>query len=391
MTPREPEAYRAEVSAATAWPLGLRWNLTILVGLIQVGGSVGAASGQPDRRALDGLAFALLLAGPIALGWLRRAPVMVLAVVIPVTLVYLLRQYPYGPVITSAVVAAFYAVLAGHRRAAWLAAAVLYVGHFGLWYLLDPDTPPSWQLMLVVAGWMLLVLVVAEVVRARRESALEAARARDEEMRRRTGDERLRIARELHDVVAHHISLINVQAGVALHLADERPAQVRAALTTIRDASKEALVELRSILGVLRQVDEGAPRRPAPRMTRVDELVARASQAGVAVRSVVDGDPRPLPAGVELAAFRIVQEALTNVVRHARASTATVRVVYGQTSLTVEVDDDGRGTATTGTREGTGIAGMRERAAAVGGTLSAGPRSGRGFGVRAVLPLEETS
>jgi signal transduction histidine kinase len=214
--------------------------------------------------------------------------------------------------------------------------------------------------------------------------------------RRRAGEERLRIARELHDVLAHNISLINVQAGVALHLMEEQPEQARTALTAIKAASKDALGELRSVLDVLRHVDEGAPRAPTAGLADLDRLVSGATAAGIDVRVVTSGTPRPLPPSVDLAAFRIVQEALTNVTRHAGQATATVSLTYGEEGLTVSVEDDGRGVngAGAGTgperpRErggGNGIRGMKERASALGGDVEAGPRPGGGFRVTASLP-----
>src|SRR3569833_4184142 len=150
-----------------------------------------------------------------------------------------------------------------------------------------------------MSTWLRLVRTGAEVVRFRRVRAVEIRRTHEEEGRRQASEERLRIARELHDVRAHNISMINVQAGVALHLMDERPEQARTALSAIKDASKEALTEVRSVLGVLRQVDESAPRAPAAGLARLDDLVARARVAGIPVRLVAAGAPRPLPAGVD--------------------------------------------------------------------------------------------
>jgi signal transduction histidine kinase len=193
----------------------------------------------------------------------------------------------------------------------------------------------------------------------------------------------------LHDVLAHNISLINVQSGVALHLLDERPEQARAALSAINDASAEALREIRSVLGVLRRVDEDLPRAPAPGLAQLPELVSRSAGAGLTVALEVEGEQRSLPASVDLAGFRIVQESLTNVARHAETGEATVRLSYGEDELTVLVEDDGCGARPNGaSSEGNGIAGMRERAAALGGDLVAGPRLGGGFSVRARLPVE---
>src|SRR5205085_772573 len=246
----------------------------------------------------------------------------------------------------------------------------------------------GWPAALGLAAWLLVLGTVSEVIRTRRERAVEIWRTRAEESRRRASEERLRIAQDLHDVLAHNISLINVQAGVALHLMDEQPEQARSALTAIRQASKEALGELRSVLGVLRQVDEEPPRAPTPGLADLDDLVRGTEAAGLAVRTHIDDTPRPLPAGVDLAAYRIVQEALTNVARHAGPAVATVRVAYGDGELTVEVEDDGRGRAPTSTSGGgNGIPGMRERAAALGGRLETGPRPGGGFRVQARLPV----
>jgi signal transduction histidine kinase len=194
-------------------------------------------------------------------------------------------------------------------------------------------------------------------------------------------------------VLAHNISLINVQAGVALHLMEEQPAQARTALTAIKAASKDALGELRSVLDILRQVDEGPPRAPTAGLDDLDRLVSGAAAAGIDVRVVTEGTPRPLPPSVDLAAFRIVQEALTNVTRHAGQATATISLSYGDADLTVQVDDDGHGRpAVNGVAAGggNGIPGMKERAAALGGRLDAGPKPDGGFRVRSWLPLERT-
>ena len=196
------------------------------------------------------------------------------------------------------------------------------------------------------------------------------------------------MARDLHDVVAHNISVINVQANTALHLMDRQPERARSALTTINEVSKQALVELRSVLGVLRDVDENAPRAPTPGLAHVRDLVDSAAAAGLTVR--VEGDePRaPLPVDVDLAAYRIVQEALTNSARHSGSANARVRLGYRDRGLEITVDDDGTprppGQAS---GSGNGIAGMTERAHALGGTLRAGPRPGGGFAVLAWLPL----
>ena len=217
--------------------------------------------------------------------------------------------------------------------------------------------------------------------------AEEAERTREEEARLRATEERLRIARELHDILAHQISLINVQAGAALHRRDEE--QAFTALESIKRASKETLTELRQMLGVLRQYDEEAPVVPAPSLGTLPELVSQTQVPGLTVRLEDSRDDVPLPAPVELTAYRIVQESLTNIVRHSGASEAVVRVVQTDGELVIEVTDNGtKAPDPERVQRGNGLRGMRERASAVGGTVSAGPEPA-GFRVRAVLPAEK--
>ena len=209
-----------------------------LVGVVQLGLTTGAAQGQPDRQPLDLLAYLLLAAGPVALLWRWRSPAVVLAVVMASNVGYFALGYPYGPAWLSLIVAFWTAVTGGARRAAWATAFVGLAAYFALAALLgraEPATPLSIAAHL---GWLLLVLVAAEVATAGRQRRQAAERTRAEEARRRAGEERLRIARELHDVLAHNISLINVQAGVALHLMDEQPGQSRSALAAIKQASQ---------------------------------------------------------------------------------------------------------------------------------------------------------
>jgi signal transduction histidine kinase len=192
------------------------------------------------------------------------------------------------------------------------------------------------------------------------------------------------MARELHDVLAHSISVINVQAGVGLALLDTDPEQARTALTTIKAASKEALGEVRQVLDTLRAPGD-APRTPAPGLDRLPELVEQAAGAGLTVE--IEGEAPKLPPGTDLAAFRIVQEALTNVVRHSGSRQARVRLDQAEGALRLRIDDDGPATGADAGGSGNGLAGMRERAAALGGTIEAGPRDDGGFRVLAVVPL----
>jgi signal transduction histidine kinase len=384
------EMNQASDQRPPAWR-GWRVDLavTLVVGVVQIFGTHGAAQGQPEREPVDALAYILLAAGPVALMARRRFPVAVYAFVFSATLTYSVIGYPDGPIFLSLIVAFLTVVLTGHRLVAVVGLASGYFGFLWLPYLLDREPAPSLGASLGLAAWLLVLLFAAEFVRVRRERIHEAERIRDEEARRRASEERLRIARELHDALGHHISLINVQAGVTLHVNQELPEQARSALDAIRQASKEALTELRSVLDILRQGDEQAPRSPTPTLARLDNLISRAAAAGLAVRTETVGDVRPVPFGVDVAAFRIVQEALTNVARHAGPATATVQIAYGDRDLTVQVDDDGRGPADQAmARNGKGILGMRERVAALSGELEAGPRPGGGFRVRARLPMD---
>lgn len=222
----------------------------------------------------------------------------------------------------------------------------------------------------LMTGWFVALVAGGAVAHYR----AEAERTKEAEARARATDERLRIARELHDVLGHHLALINVQAGAALHRRD--PAQAEEALGTIKDASKTALQELRATLGMLRQAE--------PSLSRVAELAESVGASGLTVRTEIDGVARDLPPDVEHAAFRVVQEALTNVAKHAGAKTVVVRLGYGADALSVQVDDDGRGGDAP---PGTGIRGMAERARALGGELTAAPREGGGYRVRARLPV----
>lgn len=359
----------------------------LVIGAFELVGSFGAArNDDTGRLGMDAVAIALILIGPLALAVRDRWPLPALAVTLASASVYIGLGYVYGPIFVSVVVAMVYAVLRGRRRGTWILAALGFAGFAIADAVDDHSSGNRWLKLTLVAGWMIAVLGVAELVRSRRTIAHQRARAEAEERQRREGEQRLELAQELHDVLAHHISLINVQAGVALHLIDEQPERARPALTEIKAASREALRELRGALDVLRR-GEAAPRSPAPTLADLDGLVAAVRASGLDVRLDVAVPTEPLPAAVELAAFRIVQEALTNVSRHAAATAATV-VVRAVDDLTVEVVDDGAG-APGAVAAGNGIAGMRERATALGGDLDAGPLPGRGFRVAARLPIAE--
>jgi signal transduction histidine kinase len=371
----------------------LPWPSTVALAVFVMFGTHFAAEGQ-DREPLDVLAYVLLLAAPAMCLFRHRRPVAVVSGVAVTAGVYVACGYPYGPVFLTVAVACFAAVVSGHRRAAWWALGLLWCGHLLVAHWLYRYLPPGgddaapWGQELVIAAWVVAILAAAELVRARREVWARERAERAAAERRRADEERLRIARELHDVLAHSISVINVQAGVGLALLDTDQEQARAALTTIKAASREALGEVRQVLNTLR-APGAAPRAPAPGLERLPELVEQAASTGLHVEVRTEGEPRPLPPGTDLAAFRIVQEALTNVVRHSGSRTARVRIAHTPGRLRLRIDDDGPATGSDAGGSGNGLAGMRERAAGLGGTIEAGPRPGGGFRVRADLPVQQ--
>ncbi len=346
--------------------------------------------GQPSQRP-GVFAIVLLVAGGIALLARRSYPRSVLAVVLAATLAATALGTANAWI--ALLVAFFTAVLGGYRVTAIASLVVGYVvSVFGATLEFD----------LLLAAGLVTLLLVAELARARSARAAADRRGRAEAAARLASDERLAIARDLHDVVAHSISVINVQANTALHLMDRQPERAHDALTAIREVSGQALGELATVLGALRHGDHaagGAPLAPVPGVARLDELAARARSAGFAVSVTAHGPVRPLPAGVDAAAYRIVQEALTNAVRHSAGRSATVQLRYGLADLEIEVANDGSSAApaldksdgsaaasSQANRTGNGLRGMAERARALGGSLDAGPRPGGGFRVLARLP-----
>lgn len=252
-------------------------------------------------------------------------------------------------------------------------------------------TDKGWR-RFYAAGWMLCAGASAAGfrmwqlhLREVEERAEEAERTREEVARRRAAEERLRIARELHDSLTHTISVITVQAGVAVHLANKRGEEVPPALLAIQEAGAEASRELRTTLGLLRADDD-----LRMDLERLPALVERTRAAGVPTTLTIAGHPRAVPPAVGTAAFRIVQEALNNVGRHAGDASACVTLRYGSRALAVQVDDDGVGPTPGHNSRGYGLIGMRERVAELGGTVCAEPRPGGGFTVRAELPLQTT-
>jgi signal transduction histidine kinase len=392
------EADLPERRADAAWPRTARsWAIDAAIAAavitveVCVSQEATAWNHQAHHQAAPGTLASILLAmGGAALLARRRYPVAVLAVTVVTTI---WAGALGAKAIWFAVIVAFFtAVLARHRAAAIGSLVVGYVASVWPPWLIGQRNHTTVAFALGLAAGLMFMLVIAELIRIRSQRAAALEHSREQELRRRASEERMRMARDLHDVVAHNISVINVQANTALHLMDRQPERARSALVTINDVSKQALIELRSVLGVLRDVDgNSAPRAPTPGLARLGDLVETAAAAGLTVRVREDGQRAPLPADVDLTAYRIIQEALTNSARHSGGTTATVRLGFGDGGLRVEVDDDGTppGAGQPAARangSGNGIAGMTERAAALGGTLEAGPRPDGGFGVRAWLP-----
>jgi signal transduction histidine kinase len=378
--------------------------LAVVLAVVSVVGTVGAAHGQPGARPLDVVALALLLVSPLVLVLLVPHPVVAVMVSVAAVGAFLVTGYPWGPVLAGPVGVLVGVLLSGPadraRRLAW-AGAVLLAGVVVAAAALRPDAPPR-ATLLGGTAWTVVVLLVAGAIRdrsARLAAAREADRvARAERERTAVADERLRIAREVHDVLAHSLSAITVQAGVGLHLLDRDPDQARSALTAIRATSAEALDEVRAVLGVVRsggaEDGDGAPLSPTWDLAALPRLVRQAEDGGLEVTLDVDAAAGDLPDRLAGVVYRVVQESLTNVRRHARDATrADVRVEVrtGPTrAVTVTVTDDGAGPGP-GSEPGYGLRGMRERVESVGGTLDAGAArpdaaAGRGFRVQAVFP-----
>jgi signal transduction histidine kinase len=342
---------------------------------------VTVAAFDADTTAVD---YVLVALASAALAFYQTAPRAVLAVAAVGEAAYVLHAHP-GPVAGLPVLVAMHtAARVGHRGWAAVAGGVFLAAYFAT----GPTTQQVAERTALIAGWFLCALVTGladrnwqAYLRQTEQRALEAERTREEVALRRAGEERLRIARELHDSLTHSISIVKLQAGVAVHLARKRGEEVPPALLAIQEAGGEAMRELRATLEILRTTEEptGTP----------ELLVERACAAGLAVELAVTGEERPLAATVDRAVYRIVQEALTNAARHAGPAKVSVQLDYGDDDLTIRVEDDGTADPGCPPKPGIGLTGMRERVTALGGTLHTAPRAEGGFAVRAELPLRE--
>ncbi|MFG6201756.1 sensor histidine kinase [Nonomuraea sp. JJY05] len=395
--------------------------LALFITVMQVQGTMVRNAGEAVQRPLTdlgNLGYVLLIVSGLVVAVRRRWPVPVFVTAALASLVYYLLDFPDGPGWLGLFVALYTLAAYGDGRRSLMIAGVGTSVLAVVWLVAAADIEPraaiGWVYFRIGASVMSAAL--GESVRSRQVIAAEAQeraelaeRTREEEARARVGAERLRIAREVHDTVAHAIAIINVQSGVTAHVLDKRPQMAREALRAIEQTSSRALREMRAILGVLRDDDgDGDGRVPYPGLGQIDELAAKAREAGLDIKVEETSPTAPLPSAVGSAAYRIVQESITNVVRHVGPTQVTVALNPGIEALEIRVTDEGRRAAPdddsadprlparhpsgTGSsaKPGRGIVGMRERCQLLGGELDAGPIPGGGFEVRARLPLAPT-
>jgi signal transduction histidine kinase len=364
--------------------------------------SMSATQALPGFRAMDPLGAALILLATAPIAVRRRWPLWVLLVSGTATIA--LSAFGYDNSGGIATLFALYTVAAHTERAVSLRALALTGAGILLTIGLEVGRFDI-RLPNIVASYLVFATVwlIGNNLRTRRaylaqldERAMLLEREREEQAARAVAEERSRIARELHDVVAHHVSVMVVQAAGARRVLDRDPAEAAEALAAVEDTGRQALVEMRRMVGVLRAGRWEDSRSPLPGLDRLDELLTQVREAGLPVELLVEGEPRSLPAGVDLSAYRIVQEALTNSLRHAGRATSRVRLHYGPGDLAITIADDGRGALATtrgpgahrGYDRGHGLVGMRERVALFGGRLEAGPGPAGGYVVSAWLPVD---
>jgi signal transduction histidine kinase len=351
---------------------------------------------QADPPASESDSFPIWLAALSLLGTLpiavrRRFPLLVLLVTLPAALA---ADILYGSFQFAGALVALYTVAAYVGRPGSIGVGVGTALALPLTRFDEADVGLAESVAIYVifaAAWILGDRIGSRraYLRELEQRAVKHEREREEHARRAAAEEQARIARELHDIITHNVSVMTVQAAAAGDVFETHPGRARQALTSIESTGREALAELRRLLGGVRTGDSSLA--PLPGLARLEDLIAQVQAAGLTVELAVEGEPRELPAGADLSAYRIVQEALTNTLKHAQASNVNVVVRYGEDAVEVEVVDDGRGPSANGGERGHGIIGMRERAALFGGELRVGPAAGRGFSVQARIPLEEAA
>jgi signal transduction histidine kinase len=363
--------------------------LLVLVTLVTNVGGVIVVAVHNDTSALPGVpGTLLLLAGPALLWWRRRQPTLVLAGCVAVTWVYLLGGFPDGPVYGPMVVALVNAVTEGARLAAYAVVAGTLLTQLGA-VVLPGVGGPSLISATGLAAWLAFLLAFGEVLRHRRELAESRYQRLLMSVEAQADEQRLRLARELHDVLGHQLSVINIQASAGLQFHASGRDGVADALRAVREASRQALEDVQAFLDSLHDPEEVAAHAPSPSLGEPDSLVSSARAAGLDVRVEVTGRPRRLAAPYDLAASRVVLESLTNVLKHAGPVPTWVRIDHGPDLLTVRVDNAAprQLPSPPAPPGGRGIAGMRARLETVGGTLAAGPADGFAWSVLAELPL----
>ena len=369
--------------------------LTAIVVSMAVG-LAAFAEVEPGEREIRGLGWSLVVAMNLPIALRRRRPVWALWAAVALTIPFWVLDYPDAPGANLLIVLYSLGAHVDRPRTVrhfWAVSTVL-TSVLLAGVISDNENLP-WLSVPANILIMATVWILGDNLRTRRaylveleEKAALTETQRLAEARRAVTEERTRIARELHDVVAHSMSVMVVQAGAARRVIDQDPAQAAVALAAIEETGRESLMEMRRVLGVLRGDDDQADLAPAPGLDDFDRLLQNCEEAGLPVDLVVVGQVRRLSAGLELSAYRVVQESLTNSLKHAGPARATIRLDYRADVLEVEVSDDGRGAAVAATAGGQGLIGMRERVESFGGELRAGPRTGGGYEVAATFPIE---
>lgn len=371
---------------AIVWAQARGWVIAVCVAAMLL---ITALAEDHPPRDLDVLGYAFVVTSGLALAAGRRAPVAVLAVTGVCALGYNAVGFEVPAV--AYLFAVYAAVRSGHRTITLVASVALLLT-LPLAVMASPGDGPAGDAFVQARGvlelaWLIAAGAAGEALWQAERRANEAERTREETARLRATEERLHIARELHDSLTHQISIVKVQAEVAVHLARKRGEQVPEALLAIQQAGREATRELRATLETLR--DDA--RNPSHGLDHLPELVERALGIGLKTTLTIEGERQDVPDAVDRTAYRIVQESLTNIARHAAAATASIRIDYRSDALAIQIDDDGTAGPDSAPVPGVGLLGMRERVTALGGQLRAEPRVEGGFTVRAELPMVRIS